>query len=416
MKVKFAPTNLFTQLTVTKVILGIVLFAVWGVFLWRAIIVFAPDSDYVYFNSDGAIPILMAKDQRPITVFDTYYYGSDRWGAWPLLIARLINHQTHYRWSDKSIHAFRVAWLFLGVLVLALLNRGASFQVVLICLATICLHDLIRLRLFDISQVYTWQIPPLLIGWYSLRRFFDPDNDGKGDKSRVKWALLLYFSSLLSIWRSVASGPFLCFLAGLEAVRAHLKTAKEPRARHLTVRRYVLGFILVIASVFSELLLRWNYHRHGLKHFGNDFKTLVAFDLGYLTTNLEIQLRSYSFFTWWPWTLLPLLAVIALVGSYLYYSLKGRREVLQRIRDAWISDDAIMVIGLWGVAVINFVLIVLVNHVRLNLYDNRFATLTFLFGSISGLLTLFILLKFITERTGIRSYSVTLLTIAGFLY
>ncbi len=121
--------------------------AIWCLLLWRAIAVFGPDSSYVYFNSDGAIPILMANDDRPITVFDAYYYGSDRWGAWPLLAARLIHQETKFRWSDKAVHTIRTAWLFLAIFVLALLDRGHWKEIVLIGLAAITMQSAIRLQL-----------------------------------------------------------------------------------------------------------------------------------------------------------------------------------------------------------------------------------------------------------------------------
>ncbi|MDQ5847235.1 MAG: hypothetical protein M3539_18260 [Acidobacteriota bacterium] len=74
---------------------------VWALFLWRAVDTFGPDGGYINVNSDSAITVLMANDERPITVFDTYYYGADRWGGWPLIIARLVNHSTGFRCRGK---------------------------------------------------------------------------------------------------------------------------------------------------------------------------------------------------------------------------------------------------------------------------------------------------------------------------
>ena len=63
----------------------VIAIAIWCFFLWRALNAFGPGSDTVpiSYNSDSAIPVLMANDQSPITVFNLYYYGTDRWGGWP---------------------------------------------------------------------------------------------------------------------------------------------------------------------------------------------------------------------------------------------------------------------------------------------------------------------------------------------
>ena len=75
-----------------------------------------------------------------------------------------------------------------------------------------------------------------------------------------------------------------------------------------------------------------------------------------------------------------------------------------------------MIVATFGLAAINFVLIVMVNHVRLNLYDNRFVTVTFLFGSMSGLLTLYLLLSGVFSKTRISKYGIPALTLAGILF
>src|SRR5260370_17948700 len=74
------------KLVVVALTLGL-----WLFFLCRAISVFGPDSIDVFFNSDAAIPVLMANDDRSITLFDAYYFGGDRWGASPMTSPRLIH-------------------------------------------------------------------------------------------------------------------------------------------------------------------------------------------------------------------------------------------------------------------------------------------------------------------------------------
>ena len=104
----------------------IITLLVWLVFLILSIRVFRPDSIYVVFDSDGAIPVLMANEARPVTVFDTYYWGVDRWGGWPLIIARVVHQASGFQWTDYSLHVVRATWDFLGLLVLVWLTRRAA--------------------------------------------------------------------------------------------------------------------------------------------------------------------------------------------------------------------------------------------------------------------------------------------------
>src|SRR3954451_20314654 len=91
--------------------------AVWLFFLWRAIDAFGPGSaiNNVSFNSDSAIPVLMSNDTRPITVFNGYYYGADRWGAWPFITAQAIGRATGLHWTPERLTTWQIAWVFLGV-------------------------------------------------------------------------------------------------------------------------------------------------------------------------------------------------------------------------------------------------------------------------------------------------------------
>src|SRR5262249_28921914 len=74
-------------------------------FLWRAIDAFGPGSwiNDVDFNSDSAIPVLMSNDARPLSIFNFYYYGADRWGGWPFLILRFVGRVTGRHWSDQGV-------------------------------------------------------------------------------------------------------------------------------------------------------------------------------------------------------------------------------------------------------------------------------------------------------------------------
>lgn len=402
-----------------KKLLIAAILVLWLVTLFRAISILAPGSIDVIYNSDGAIPILMANDSRPITVFDHYYYGAGRWGGWPMITARLINHSTGYRWTPKSFHAIRAVWLFIGILVLALLNPRNALFVVLIGLSLICLDSNLRMRLFDPGQVYGWQITALLLAWYSLRRLFGEDlGTASGKKlfpKRALWGVLLFWFSFLSIWSSFASGPFLCFLVVLETAWSRLSSGQAP-VRSWRTKRYILGFALVGAAILLEILMRRNYHRHGRKHYGHTFETSLFLDIGYLRKNLDGMLATLPDFSLWPLLPLMLIVVIAVAGSLVYFKLKRREVRLAKLKNLLMEETSVLIAGTFGIAAFNFVLMVVVNHVRVNDYDNRFMALTFLFGAVSGLLTLYLLIRALLTKAKISRYGIPALMFAVFLF
>lgn len=394
-----------------KRVLAIAL-VIWGLFLWRAIDVFGPEAGLLDFHSDAAIPVLMSNDQRPITVFDTYYYGQDRLGAWPFNIARLVNHSTGFRWSGQRLHAARTTWLFLGIFVLALLNRRAAFPVILIGIMVICHEFLLRWRLFDLGQVYSWQIPALLLSWFSLRKWFEkrsePVKGIRRELARLWWSVVVFSFSLLAILTSTVSGPLLCFLVGIECWRSITKTNGKA-AGWMSLLAGFKALCLMLLAIFAEIFMRINYHRYGLKHYQYDFKTRVALDVGYLWANLKAHLKSLANFDWSPLIFLTIGTVIAVGAMALYFWLRKRTDSLTRLRELLIDDTSFMIVGGLGIAAINFVIVVLVDHVRISLYDDRYLTLSYFFGCIAGLLIIWRILDYALKQANIGSYAEPLL-------
>jgi len=393
-----------------KIVLVTITLAIWCAIVWRVVVVFNPGTMLGVFSSDGAIPVLMSNDDRPITIFNLYYYGAGRWGGWPFLFAQVARRITGYRWSDQSLFFAQAVSVLLGAMIIAGLSRKDRLTVALIYLLTICLYGAVSHRLFDISQVYAWQLTTLLLAWCCLRRFLS-----RGNRSAVGsagWGLLTLWFSFLSIWSSFASTPMLFFLFGLEGLWAYLSGKKEREGR-LPLRRYIWAGSLAVAAALAELLMRRNYYRYNLKHFGADYRTQVALDVGYLTQNLERQLQNFVKYPWWPLCLLALLFVLA-GGFALLYAGK-KKHLPAQFREVFVDDLLILMIGSLGIAVINFVLIVLADHVRLNLYDDRFMTPTYLFGSISGLLAVFLILKLATNQSIFRTYIRPGFIVAGLL-
>lgn len=403
-----------------KALLILLALAIWGFFLWRALYVFGPsNAAYMPYNSDAALPVLMSNDERPFTIFHLYYYAADRWGGWPFMLTRFVRYLTGYRWTEQSLFRMQAVWVFMGALAISRLSRRDWLPVGLIYLLTLCLNDQSHYLLFELSQVYAWQITILLLSWHSLRRFLE-DYVGVSGKDIPVWRLrvrgfLTFVFSYVAIWSSVASAPFLFFIFCAEAWRIYLKTEGERNVGRLR-RGYKYGFILIASATATEYLQKMNYHRYGLKHFGNDFKTNFEIDTGYLMENLKIHLHHLSEWSWLPFYFLPAIAMLVFGVSYLYASLQKRDDLLAEMRAILTSDTAILIIETYGIAVINFALVVITNHVRLNTYHDRFYTPTHLFGPVSGMLTLFLMFDFVARSFRSRAYARPALILAGLLF
>jgi len=116
-----------------KVVLVTIVLAIWCAIVWRVVVVFNPSTMLGVFSSDSAIPVLMSNEDRPITIFNLYYYGAGRWGGWPFLFAQMARRITGYRWTDQSLFFAQAVWVLLGAMIIAgvagvrqLLGSGSS--------------------------------------------------------------------------------------------------------------------------------------------------------------------------------------------------------------------------------------------------------------------------------------------------
>jgi hypothetical protein len=381
---------------------------VWVFFLWRALDAFGPGSDInnVSFNSDSAIPVLMANDARPITVFNGYYYAADRWGAWPLILAQSINRTVGVHWTPERLTAFQIVWVFLGAWAFASLDSRAPMTAGIVYLLAICLHREGRYLLFELSQLYAWQTTALLLAWASLRRLFDRRIETSPRSGRgwpAWWLLLMLGASLLATWSSVASTGLLSFVLAVEMLRAYAQTRGSGR-RWRWVRPAVWGFSAIAAASVLERLLKMRYHRYSLEHYGTPFLTVFHLDTGYLAVNLRTHLHHLARLSWWPLYLLPMVVLVGLGVARVYAVVTTGASRRARVGDACAGDTVILAIGAYGIAAVNFVLAVLVDHVRLNGYDDRYLTLTNVFAPVSGMVTLSLLLTWTVRSSRARAY------------
>lgn len=373
---------------------GALCLLVWGFFLVRAIYVFAPDSVYVQpFNSDSALPVLMANDER-IDAFRTYIYGQDQVGAWPSLICQLIKRATGHRWTPHQIHVMQATWLFLSVFLIAALTRARFYLTGALFLLTICLHPAVSHYFFVLNQRFAWQTTALFLGWWSLRRVCEY-GFGVAPTSRGKVFvrhLLAFCFVFLAVWTSPSSAPVLCVFFALESVRARILSRQSPEAAPRLAFANFAGALPLVAGFVAHQLLKANYHRFALRHFGEDYRTPVEFDWGYLWLNLRHQSDNLFAAPWYALTLLGLFAS-PLVAYQLLRRLGGSASQQQRRGDVVGESRArldlgVLLLGSCSVAVINFVTSFAFSWMRLNAYGPRYLALTYMFGTLAGLLTL----------------------------
>lgn len=384
----------------------------WLVFLTLALRALGPDSVHTTFNSDSAIPILMANDERPITVFDTYYYAADRWGGWPLLLAKVLHRDTGLQWTDQRLHYVRTTWLFIGLLVLAALNARAAPAVLVSGLIALCLEPALRRRLFDQSQLYAWQLTALFLAWFCLRHLFA--QRPRPDKARVNgifWSSAFYFCAFFAIWSSVVSAPLLFVLVILEALRSRF-SFQNP----ISKRRIGRAVVLLLAATASELLMKINYHRYSLKHFGYDFKTPMSFDRGHLYENLLRNWDNLLKFSFFPLIAVALCFVVGIAGLILYTSIVDKASLRTRVISFCEDETTTMIVALAAIAATNFLIMVCVDHVRLSLNDDRFQTPAYLFGAISGLLTIYLAIRVFANRIAVTRYVLPLVLVGAFVF
>jgi hypothetical protein len=251
--------------------------------------------------------------------------------------------------------------------------------------------------MFDLSQLYGWQLPALFLAWFSLRQLLAARVHG------IFWSAAFYFSALFAIWSSVASAPLLAVLVILEAIRFQ---------KTITKQRIGLAVVLLFAATASEFLLKKNYHRHSLKHFGNDFKTGMALDFGYFYENLLTNWPNVVQYSFFPLIVVALCFVVGTAGWILYTRVTGKGRIISLFEDETIA----MIIALTAMAAVNFALMISVSHVRTSFYNVRFHALTYLFGAISGLLTIYLVIRFFANRMAMTRYVLPLVVTGAFIF
>ena len=345
--------------------------ALLGVLLVRSFSSFTPGSvNMRVFDADMAIPVLMANGSSGLWLFDLYYFGQDRSGAWPYLLERLVRWATGLDWTVSGV--FRVqatAALLMGV-PLALLVPRAGLVAAAACVLVSVTNPGVFYSLFSPGHPYAWQVMTLCGAWGLLHSLLAlPQRPG--------WRLVgLGVLATLTVWMSPMSG---LLLLGLLAVEL-LGQRGEASWRTRLWRAVPLG-LLVGAAMAAERILRSRYHHAARRAFGAAFRTTVRLDTEHLLDNIRALAEVWSRS---GWTLALVLAAVA-VGAFCVLRVRAWRGA--RAAEAPAGWEAlVLAVGAAGVAAANFVLCVVADHVRNNAYDGRYLVLTHLFLALAAAL------------------------------
>ncbi|XXF80069.1 hypothetical protein P2318_10060 [Myxococcaceae bacterium GXIMD 01537] len=356
--------------------LGLALFLLaWASVLARVLTHFDPGSEQVTgWNSDAAITVLQSND--PVfDIFRLYYYGQDRIGAWPWLLAQGWRALTGFDWTPYRVFVWQAAWACAACLALWRLHRHAGWVLAAAYAALALLSPLFQVQLFALSQPFGWQLTAFFLAWWTLTRLLEGLAEPSAGRGAVwGWAGAATLFTTMACWTSPTSGPLLLAGCGLQGVRAW---RLAPEGRRPWAVFAGLGPLAV--GILFEALVRRFYHRFGRANFGDAYKTAVRLDKGHLLENARAMAGRISEHALGPVVFLGFaLAVFAL--GYLLVRLR-RRTLDARAPEV---ELAFLTAAFGGAALANVAITMLVLHVRINGHDIRYLFPSFTLGVLAA--------------------------------
>ncbi|HYR10149.1 MAG TPA: hypothetical protein VEQ60_20415 [Longimicrobium sp.] len=330
------------------------------------------------FNSDLAIPVLMTR-AREWSLFDAYYWGQDRLGAWHLLLMRAASQLSGHTFDYAALHLVGTAWVLMAAVVMARLAGVWGWAAGGLLAAVLVGNSDSRVSLFDAAHPYAWQITALVLAWWGLRKL--AERPGPGGRGRWPLRAATAFVAFLAHWTSPLSGPLLLIIAGVEAVRARALDVAPGRS---LLRRLAEGGLVVGAAMVGERVLRAAFDLYSHARFGHYFRTGLVLDRPHLADNARRVAKTLATSDSMP------LLMVATAGAcaaavVLWRAARGGRV------PGWRVEGAALVLACWAIAAAQLPVFVLVRHVRMNQFHVRYFSLVFVFGTLAGLLTLAIL-------------------------
>ncbi|HZW88315.1 MAG TPA: hypothetical protein VFF12_04485, partial [Myxococcaceae bacterium] len=311
-----------------------------GLVLWRALPFLGPVPEGGLYNSDSAVPVLMANLATGAPV-DWLFWGQDRFGSWPFLLARAAGALTHGAWTPHGMHVVRTLWM-VGALVPWVALAGRAGPVAAAGLLVLPgLNPLLDRVLVDLGTVDGWQVPTLLWAWWGVRGAAAGARPGK-------WLVLATAAGALATWTSLVSAPLLIVLAGVEGSAA---------GRGL--RRRVALLLPALAGLVVESVVRSAWHRAVRARGWPDVRTPASLDVGHLLENAgQVVLTAWRVGAV-PWFLVAIAAAAAALAVHRWRATPEGRTVA----------------GAGAAALTSLLVVAAVRHVRDNGYNPRYLCL-----------------------------------------
>ena len=299
------------------------------------------------YNSDSAIPVLMSNLATGAPL-DWLYWGQDRFGAWPFLLARVLALPFDAAWTPHRLHVLHaMIWISALYPWARLAGRGA----ILASLAFLLLpgmNPILRRTLVDVGHVDAWQLSSLLWAWWGLRCAAEAPRPAVPLAGAALAAVLATTVSFVSV-------PLLLVLALVEGIRVGAPW-----------RRRAWLLLPLVGGVCAESLIRHRWHVFVLAQKWRDVRTPASLDVGHLGENLLGIFRTAAETQALAW-----LGAALVVGALVAWQLRpGEREP----SDGWTAVGAALCVA----AVL--ALLVAVRHVRDNAYAARYLGVPLVFA------------------------------------
>jgi hypothetical protein len=320
--------------------MALLLGAMVGLALFRALPFLGPVPEGGLYNSDSAVPVLMSNLATGAPV-DWLFWGQDRFGSWPFLLARAAGALTHQAWTPHGMHVLRTLWMVAALVPWMALAGRARAVAAAGLLVLPGLNPLLERVLVDLGTVDGWQVPTLLWAWWGLRGAAAAARPGR-------WLALAVVAGALATWTSLVSAPLLAVLALVEA-----------SAGRFSVRRRASLFVPAVAGAVLEAVVRTSWHRAVRARGWPPFRTPASLDAGHLVENARAVVQTVWQVGAVPWLVLVLGAAAA--------ALSVRRW---RATPEWRT-----VAGAGAAALTSLLVVISVRHVRDNAYNPRYLCL-----------------------------------------
>jgi hypothetical protein len=289
--------------------------------------------------------------------YDWLFWGQDRFGAWPFLLARLFAAPFAAPWTPHSLHVAQ-ALFFCSALVpwLALVPRGRALSVAAFLLLPV-LSPVLRRTLVDVGHVDVWQLGALLWTWWAMRRAAGPP-----PLRPALWAACL--GGALATWSSLVSAPLLLALGLWESIRA-----RSPLRGRLAL------CLPVVLGICVEMTVRAAWHSAVRARHWRDVRTPASLDVGHLTENVTRLGERAVAVGAVPWLLGVLVAGLLSVAF-----LGGRARLPARDGRSTLGLVAWTVVGSALCTWLCLALLVATRHVRENGWAPRYFGIPLVFA------------------------------------